>query len=259
MRGCIFLLKRNEAKRNNYLILFGFCHICREQLVSVLLTAAPTRESKPRCFCCQTHFLAAHAHDHTTAATMTSPIQTTGKPRHTATDRWTSDVQFIRSRQPLARTNWRGLGGRRPAAALHHRSVFDTRSPACFYELLLFLKLASSRYLSKQSADGETIAAAVWTRQWISRMSWQKPRRRETRPAWSISCKPELKLTGSTVLDEPLFRSVLPDAPHPFSKLKCVLWTESTSLISSNENQCWLSFVLSIAKSLWTRPPQNDA
>lgn len=77
----------------------------------------------------------------------------------------------------------------------------------------------------------ETIAAAVWTRQWISRMSWQKRRRRETRPAWSIFCKPELKLTGSTVLDEPLFRSVLPDAPHPLSKLKCVLWTELTSLI----------------------------
>lgn len=47
----------------------------------------------------------AHAHDHATAALVTSSIQTTGKPRHTPTAHWTGDVQFIRLRQPVARTS----------------------------------------------------------------------------------------------------------------------------------------------------------
>lgn len=69
-------------------------------------------------------------------------------------------------------------------------------------------------------------------------MNWPRPRRRETRQRWRLFWTEELKLTGRTVLDEPLCRSVPSVTAHflPLTRVSSGGLTQSFQMANAGIN-----------------------
>lgn len=145
MRSCIFLLKTKRTERTIWFCSDFVTFVARSWFQYF---SQQRRGGKQTVVLLLSNSFVAHAHDHATAATMTSPIQTTGKPRHsTPTDRWTGDAQFIRLRHPLARTNWRGSDGCRRTAARHHQIIIIRHAlSGVFFVFVLAYSCSSNRH-----------------------------------------------------------------------------------------------------------------
>lgn len=156
----------------------------------------------------------AHAHNRATAATWrhdsfkTSPDTLRPRAPDQAMRALLSPPQAACG--PGRRTNLWPSHTNNQAAILALRSVlflfffYSHLFILFFLELFLIIGIHQS-YLSKPASSA---AARPRTWRWLSRMICRRPRRRGTGKMWRISCRPELKLTASTVLDEPLCRSV---------------------------------------------------
>lgn len=205
MRSCIFLLKTKRSDFVRILSRLSFRYVSRRHRRAKQTAVLRLSNSAFSSACAWSH----HCSNDVTHSNY--------RQAQTHTDRSLDkrcavySIQTTFGPDELTGLGWSWTSRRTSSSARVRRAVSGV--------FLISCSCSSKRHhpaTCQNNLPTETIAAAPWTRQRLPKMSWQKRRRTATRPVWSPFCEPELKLTGSTVLDEPLFRSVLQDAPHPF-------------------------------------------
>lgn len=143
MRSCTFLLKTKRTERTIWFCSDFVTFVARSWFQYF---SQQHREGKQTVVLLLSNSFVAHAHDHATAATMTSPIQTTGKPRHsTPTDRWTGDVGYSLSDPDILWPGRTDEAGCRPTAARYHQVVIIRHALSgvfCFFLIFCFFVLA---------------------------------------------------------------------------------------------------------------------